>query len=118
LEKIKSVYLVWHNTHIILPQVNRYTLGNKIDKLFIDIIENIASAYFSTKETKLPSIRFAIRKLDTLKVMLMVLWETKSIDNKKYILISAPLDEVGKMLGGWYNQVDKQNSPNNKLREK
>ena len=34
-----------------------------------------------------------------------------SVDNKKYIAISAPFDEVGKMLGGWYGQLSKQNSP-------
>jgi hypothetical protein len=41
----------------------------------------------------------------------MVLWETKSIDNKKYIALSLQLDEIGKMLGGWNGQLSKQNSP-------
>jgi len=41
----------------------------------------------------------------------MVLWETKTLDNKKYILLSQKLDEIGKMLGGWYGNVVKQNSP-------
>ncbi|MFA6404757.1 MAG: hypothetical protein WCW03_02045 [Candidatus Paceibacterota bacterium] len=51
----------------------------------------------------------------------MILWETKSIDDKKYIALSVKLDEVGKMLGGWSGQlikststktiVNKQNSP-------
>ena len=41
----------------------------------------------------------------------MVLWETKSIDNKKYINLSLKIDEIGKMLGGWSGQLTKQNSP-------
>jgi len=41
----------------------------------------------------------------------MVLWETKSIDNKKYIALSVKIDEIGKMLGGWNGQLSKQNSP-------
>jgi len=40
----------------------------------------------------------------------MVLWETKSLDDKKYIALSSPLDEIGKMLGGWNGQLAKQNS--------
>lgn len=32
----------------------------------------------------------------------MILWETKSLDNKKYIALSVTLDEIGKNLGGWY----------------
>jgi len=27
------------------------------------------------------------------------------LDNKKYIALSKPLDEIGKMLYGWKNQV-------------
>lgn len=42
---------------------------------------------------------------------MMVLWETKSIDDKKYILLSMQLDELGKMLGGWISHLQKQNSP-------
>jgi hypothetical protein len=37
-------------------------------------------------------VRLAIRKLDTLKVLLMLLWETKSLRDKKYIALSLPLD--------------------------
>ena len=109
LDKLKNAYIVWHNIHIILPQINRYTLGNRIDKLFIVIIENSATAFFSPKEEKVPYISLAIRKMETLKILLLVLWETKSIDNEKYISITTPLDEVGKILGGWHNQTTKQN---------
>lgn len=41
----------------------------------------------------------------------MILWETKSLDNKKYINLSIKIDEAGKMLGGWSGQLKKQNSP-------
>ena len=110
LEKIKSCYFVWHNIHVILPQVNRYTLGNKIDKLFIETIENISIASFLAKDEKASYVRLSIRKLDTLKILLLVLWETGSISNKKYIYLSTLIDEIGRMLGGWYNQLIKQNS--------
>lgn len=52
-------------------------------------------------------MRVAIRKTDTLKVLLMVLWETKSLDTKKYGALSEPIEEMGRMLGGWYNQLVK-----------
>jgi hypothetical protein len=37
----------------------------------------------------------------------MVLWETRSIDDKKYIALSLPIDEIGKMLGGWNGQLQR-----------
>lgn len=110
LERIKSVYILWHSYHIILPQVHRYTVGNRIDKLFIEIIESISTAAFLTREEKLPYVRLSIRKLDTLKLLIMVLWETKSLNNKMYIALSVLLDEIGRMLGGWHGQLAKQNS--------
>jgi len=48
----------------------------------------------------------------------MILWEAKSLDNKKYIALSMKIEEIGKMLGGWNGQLLKQNSPNKKLGEK
>jgi hypothetical protein len=75
-------------------------------------MEAIAVASFLSRTEKQPYVRLAIRKVDTLKVLLMVLWETKSIDNKKYIAVLVSLEEIGKMLGGWNGQLTKQNSPN------
>lgn len=70
----------------------------------------ISSASFVKKEEKTPYLRTAIRKLDTLKILLLVLWETRSIDTKKYELISLPLDEIGRMLGGWLGQTENKNT--------
>ena len=82
-------------------------MGQRIDNLFIEIIEFIAIASFLSKEEKLPYIKVSIRKTDTLKVLLMVLWETKSLDNKKYIALSVKIEEIGKMLGGGSGQIMK-----------
>ena len=111
LQKIKSCYIVWYGYYQILPKENRRSLGQRIDNLFVEIIEAVSVASFLVKEEKQPWIKLAIRKLDTLKILLMILWETKSLDNKKYIALSLPIDEIGKMLGGWHGQVIKQNSP-------
>jgi hypothetical protein len=68
-------------------------------------------ASFLSKSEKLPYVKIAVRKLDTLKVMIQIVWETKAIDEKKFITISEKLNEVGKMLGGWHNNLLKENSP-------
>jgi len=86
-------------------------LGEKVDKLFVEAIEAIITAGFLNQSEKLPYVRLAIRKIDTLKIFLLLLWETKSMGNKKYIELSVKLDEVGRNLGGWSGQIIKQNSP-------
>lgn len=97
--------------HAELPKLHRYSLGAKIDTLFIETIEAISAAAFLSREEKLPYVRLAARKVDTLKLLCMILWETKSLDTKKYITLSEVLDEVGKMLGGWNGQITKNSTP-------
>src|SRR3989344_8353632 len=109
LQKLKSAYLTWYEYYQKIPKSHRYSLGQKIDTIFIEIIESVALASFLRREEKHPYVRLAIRKLDTLKILLMVLWETKSFDNKKYIALSLKVNEIGKMLGGWNGQLIKQN---------
>jgi hypothetical protein len=77
----------------------------------VDIIESIAIAGFLKSEEKPPYVKLAIRKTDTVKIFLMILWETKSLDNKKYIALSQKICEIGRMLGGWNGRLSKQNSP-------
>jgi hypothetical protein len=105
------VYISWYSYYQVLPKLHRHSLGQKIDGLFVEIIEAISVASFLSKEGKRPWVRLAIRKTDTVRVLLMVLWETKSLDDKKYVALSVKLDEIGKMLGGWNGQLIKQNSP-------
>jgi hypothetical protein len=112
LQKLKAVYILWYGYYQNLPKTHRYSLGIRIDVLFVEIMESISLAGFLKREEKQPYVRLSIRKVDTLKILLMILWETKSFDDKKYIALSLPLDEVGKMLGGWNGQLTKQNSPN------
>jgi hypothetical protein len=113
LERIRSNYLFWYSIYHTVPKTHRYTLALKIDSLYIELIEMTTSASFLPKQDKLPYLRTAIRKLDTLKILLSILWETRSIDTKKYELLSVPTEEIGKMLGGWMGQIEKQNSPRN-----
>ena len=102
---------MWYGFYQTIPKTHRYTLGGKIDALFVELMEAVASATFLSREEKLPWIRLAIRKLDTLNVLLLVLWETKSLDTKKYSALAAPLEEVGRMLGGWCGQLVKNSAP-------
>ena len=96
---------------MLVRKTDRHSLGQRIDAFFIEIMEAIAVASFLSREEKLPYIRLAMRKTDALKILLMVLWETKSLDNKKYAALSIKIIEIGKMLGGWSGQIQKQNSP-------
>jgi hypothetical protein len=110
LERLKQAYLLWHEYHSKLPKIHQYTLGGKVDTLFVEIMEAGSAAAFLPKTEKVPFVRLSIRKLDAVKLLLLVLWESKSLDTKKYAALSAKVEEVGRMLGGWAGQLQKQSS--------
>lgn len=93
------------------PKTSRYTLGAKIDGLFVETLEQIVIASFLERTEKLPFVKKAIIKLDVLKFFLETAWEINALQEAHYILLSDPLHETGKMLGGWRNQLIKQTSP-------
>ena len=84
----------------------------------------IFTATFLKPEEKLPYVKIAIRKCDAIKFFLLLLFESHSLEQKKFIALSEPLDEVGRMLGGWHGQLTtnpirkKQNSPDKTAGEK
>jgi hypothetical protein len=99
-----ATYKLWHEFLPHFTKTSRYTLGIKIDNLFIETIEYIFIASRLAKDQKTPYLQKASAKLDMLKFFLQISWEIKSLDNKKYLLLSEHLNEIGKMLGGWQKQ--------------
>ncbi len=102
---------MWYRILEDFPKKSRYSLGGKIDNLFIEVLEAIFVACYLSKKEKLPFVQRAINRLDLLKFFLEVAWKTDSLEEKKYIVLSVPLKSVGEILGGWRNRIIKENSP-------
>ncbi len=49
-------------------------------------------------------------KLDLLKILLRLAKDSLAIKDARYIQLQVPLQEIGKMLGGWIKST-KQNTP-------
>jgi hypothetical protein len=109
--RLIEAYKLWHEFMPNMAKTSRYTLGQKIDDLFIETTELMFLASHLAKEQKLPYLQKATAKLDLLKLFLQISWEIKAIDNRKYIMLAEPLEEVGKMLGGWVRQTISRSEP-------
>jgi len=108
LKKLGDGYKLWHGTLQNIPKLSRFTIGAKIDALFIETVEYVLLASYAPKSQKLSIIKRASTKLDALKFFLQLAWEIKSFDNSKYLAIAGPLIEAGKMLGGWQKQAKEE----------
>lgn len=87
------------------PKHAKHTIGFKIDILFLETAELIVKASYLEKTEKLITLMRASAKMDLLKFFLQVAWEIKTLDNKKYILLSEKISEAGRMLGGWIKSL-------------
>lgn len=93
-----------------MPRLSRYTLGVKIDGLFIDLLEITATAKYAKRENKLALLGELNHKLDNLKFFVTLLWEAKGLDAGKYGQLSQKLAGAGRMLGKWL-QLFKKDTP-------
>jgi hypothetical protein len=118
-EKLPSItvkclesYKYWHENKKSIEKFNRYSIGLKIDNLYLEIIERLFQAQYIAKDKKPEILQFATVKLDTLKFLIFALWEIKGVGEESFIKLNSGLEEVGKMLYGWKQQSLKQQSEN------
>jgi hypothetical protein len=105
LQKATDAYLIWHGALLQLPRLTKFTLGSKIDSLFLETIEYLLIAGYTTRERKVAMVQQASAKLDALKFFLKIAWQAKALQSKKYAELSVPVAEIGRMLGGWRKQL-------------
>lgn len=112
---LKDLYIEWNKLFLKFPKPLRYSIGIKIDNLFVDTIESLSIAGFLQKTDKLPYLKKSIMKTDVIKVFIHIAWEMKLLELKQYTSISEKLNTIGKMIGGWHGQVEAQLQKQNSL---
>ncbi len=90
------------------PKTKRYTLGQKLDNLTLEILELLFS--IPSSQNKTDTLQKMSIKLDLLKILLRFAKDSQAITDKKYLELQLILQEIGKMLGGWIRST-KQNLP-------
>jgi len=99
--RLKDAYCTWQEYLVHFPKQNRYTLGTKIDDVFLTAIEYCFLASYAPMNSKGVLLDRAISRVDLLKLLLQLAWEIRALDNKKYAHLGEQLSEIGRMLGGW-----------------
>jgi hypothetical protein len=109
LVRAKESYKIWHAHLTTVSRVDRSTLGNKIDGIYLSLLELIFRATFAhDKFEKLSIVSQSIAKTDLLKFFLQLGWEHKVLNHSIYGKIILQLDEVGRMLGGWKKNLQEK----------
>lgn len=90
---------------MLFPKAKRYTLGQRLDNLTLEIFESVITAGISFQDKKLVHLEKAIVSLDLLKILIRLAKDTQCLDDKKYLQLEESLQEIGRMLGGWKRSI-------------
>ena len=85
-----------------LPRSHKFTLGDRIENLLLDVLQAFIQAYYTGNRTvKRERLRENNLRLETLRYLIRLIHDLDLISNKRYGLISERVDEIGRMTGGW-----------------
>lgn len=99
--KLYDFYKNLYSKLELFPKRDRYSLGQRLDNISLEIFEQIFKISISPKEQKIEILINMSSKIDLLKVLLRLSSDNKSLDTKSYLLLQQKLQEIGKMAGGW-----------------
>ncbi|MBP9864134.1 four helix bundle protein [Patescibacteria group bacterium] len=104
-QKSYDLYKAIHVTIKKYPKGDRYSLGEKTQIQVLDLIEAITKAGHAKKEWKVPQIEQAIIKLELIKVLIRLGYDTHCLNEKQSLNIQEKIQEIGRMLGGWKRSI-------------
>ena len=107
--KLYEFYKILTPAITSFPKSKRYTLGQKLDSITLEILELLFSIPVS--DNKLTTLNLISIKLDLLRVLIRLSKDSQAIKDKKYLELQTILQEIGRMLGGWIKSTTKQTPP-------
>jgi len=100
-KKSYELYKTFYGFRLSVPKQDRYTIWQRCETLILEILEGLLHASQTSKSEKLPFLEKTSMKLNFLRVFIRLMKDTKAVDTKKYLVLEAAVDEIGRMLGGW-----------------
>jgi hypothetical protein len=99
--KTYDLYKTFYSFRASVKKQDRYTIWQKCETIILETLEGLLYAGQMTKSEKLPILEKTSVKLNFLRIFVRLMKDTKAIDEKKYLILEASIDEIGRMLGGW-----------------
>ncbi len=97
-------FLLWTNPTIQrFSKAHKYSLGIELQKEVIEFLRNIVKANLS-RTNKKAEIEKCLVHYEIVKVFIRLSKDYKLLSLRQYEFACKKLDEIGKLLGGWYKR--------------
>ena len=100
-KKSYDLYKNFSEFRSLVAKQYKHTICERVEHCMLDVMENILRATHLQRIQKLPILEETSVRLNLLRVFIRLMKDTKAIDTRKYAILQADVDEIGRMLGGW-----------------
>ena len=107
IQKTYKFYLLLYSYTKSFPKKDRFTLGQKCENLVLEILESLLSANAKRDEKKMLYLKEIDIKLKMAQMIIRLACDVHALEEKKYLILSSSLEELGRMLGGWIKSLEK-----------
>lgn len=88
-----------------LPKSQRFTFGQRLDNLTLDLLLLVTRTVFSDRAQKPPLLREVNLLLEQLRVLWRLVHERRWISQQQLVFVNGRIDEIGRMAGGWLKKL-------------
>lgn len=90
-----------------LPRSRRFTLGDRLERVLLDVLEKLVDAAYSPVNVKKPLLARANLRLEMARHLWRLCHELKLISTRRYQYGAKLMDELGRQVGGWLRSSSK-----------
>lgn len=99
--RLNDLACLWYVHTKRFSKLDRYTLGQKVFELLVEMLVLVIRAQYQPIEQKLHTLNEISAYLDSVKVIIRITRKLEIVSEVWYIRFEDELCQVGKMLGGW-----------------
>jgi len=94
-----------------MARSERFGIGDRIDTLWLDLLDSLRKAAYASVSQKLLSLEEAIRAVDAVRFFVQIAWESGLIAQSHFTSLGKDIEEIGRMVGGWKRGIVAKNPP-------
>lgn len=93
-------FMLWYIKKLsTLPKNHRFTLGQKIETILIDLMMLLSDAVYSKQRLEL--LKEANKNIEKIRLLTRLLKDLSILSKDNFYFITNELNEIGSQLGGW-----------------
>src|SRR3989338_3687180 len=99
-ERAKTAYKTWLIVHRKMARSERFGIGDRIDALWLDLLDSLRKAAYASVSQKIPPLDDALRAIDAVRFFIQIAWESELMAQSHFIERGKNRKKRGGMVGG------------------